>query len=971
MSRLQTANLSARLGDAPWNRRAVSRLLSWIVTLCIAAPAVAYDGTPPASLEPARDNFLHGRYDEALAYLDHADRAKNLGAVCSAAYIERMRGKPTSAIERLETLADKGKNDPQWQAEMALALIDIGRSEDALRHGQAAVRADGESLSAQWALGQVYEARGDIQSAIRAYSIFDFKMTDEALPNTPEALTLLGRGFYRYTILTQTNLVARIRHLLREVYQEAFDYLDKDYWPARLAAAHLLADRDNQDDARAEFEAVLAINPNVPDALVGIGRTFLADWRFEELEEKANAALVIDAEHVGARLLLAQSRMVERRFAEAKELAEKALQRNPESTEALGLLAAAEDRLGNEARIEELLQRCKRFNQRPGAFYLEVGKAFSAARQYEPAAQWLKRAAEAWHWHPIPQVELGLLYLESGREAEARPVLEKAFALDSFNERTYRVLDLLDRLEKFDTHETDHFVFKFKKGDDRIAVEYMADMLESCYGELVTKYGIDLKQKTIIEIFPSHDGFSLRIAHRGFIATIGACTGPVIAMLTPRGQPPFGHYNWADVLRHEFVHTVTLAATQNRIPHWMTEGLAVLEEPGPRSWGRMDMLTTATRREKLFTLENIVWGFWRPPFPGARAQAYAQSEWMMEYIIERFGGDKVGALLKAFDKGQTQEAAFRDVLDVETTTFDKDFAVWALKQVDSWGLPWMQEEDVEPLRKQCERGAPSAELLGRLARAEFVIGESERALIAAQTCLAKEAGNLLALEVTSRLFIMRMLAATEEVERATLLQSATPFIRRWKRQAPDNALALKYMAYVEQGNNQLPEAIVLLKKYQARHPLDPDSYRRLAAIYTRRDDKEALRDNLQKLLSITREDLQLCGRLAKLQLEAAQWEDAIVTLELALQIDPFNAEIHGALADAYAAVNRLDAALREYETVTKLAPTEALGFEGMADMYSRKGDAESARRYRERAAALGGKQQADPIDDKNRVPAFQ
>ena len=39
-----------------------------------------------------------------------------------------------------------------------------------------------------------------------------------------------------------------------------------------------------------------------------------------------------------------------------------------------------------------------------------------------------------------------------------------------------------------------------------------------------------------------------------------------------------GTFNWAQVLRHEYTHTVTLGATDNRIAHWMTEGLAVLEE---------------------------------------------------------------------------------------------------------------------------------------------------------------------------------------------------------------------------------------------------------------------------------------------------------------------------------------------------------------------------------------------------------
>lgn len=948
-------------------------LQSALVALLLLMPSLAraFDSTPTTALKPARDHFLHGRYESALEFLDEGGRKDQLSTVCYAAYIERVRGNPAAAVDRLKVIERKGKSSAQWQAEMALALLDLGQSTQALTHAQAAVRADSESLYAQWALGQVNEQRGQIQAAIRAYSIFDFKMTEEALPETPEALTLLGNGFYRYTLLTQTNLVARVRHLLREVYQEAFDYLDKDYWPARLAAAQLLADRDNQDDARGEFEAVLDVNPNVPDALVGIGRTFLADWRFEEVEEKANAALAIDATHIGALLLLGECRMVERRFDEAKQLAERARTRNSESIAALGLLAAAEDRIGNEARVAELLAVVMQTNEQPGAFYLAVGKALSAARQYQQAADWLERATRAWPWHPAPLVELGLLYLESGREAEARPVLEKAFALDSFNERTYQVLDLLDRLEKFDMLETDHFVLKFSKGGDRVAMPYMAELLEACYRELVDKYDIQLDQKTIIEIFPSHDGFSLRIAHRGFIATIGACTGPVIAMLTPRGQPPFGHYNWADVLRHEFAHTVTLAATQNRIPHWMTEGLAVLEEPGPRSWHRMDLLTTATRRGKLFTLENIVWGFWRPPFPGARAQAYAQSEWMMEYIIERYGAEKVGALLKAFDAGKTQDEAFLQVLAIETTAFDRAFEEWAQGQVKQWGLPWMEEEAVEPLREQCQKEDASAALWGRLARAEFAKGENDKALAAAEACLKQDDANLLALEVAARVFVLQMLANSELAEREAILRKATPYIRKWRRVAPDSALATKYMAYVEQNDNQLPEAIKLFKQYQEKHPLDPDSYRRLAAIYTRRDDQTALRQVLQKLLSFTRDDLRLCGQVSKMQLEAGQWDEAISTLSLAIQIDPFDANIHGALADAYAAANRVDDALREYEVVTQLAPQEALGFEGMADMYQRKGDAKAALHHRERAAALGGQSADEPGDSKKRIPAFQ
>jgi hypothetical protein len=39
-------------------------------------------------------------------------------------------------------------------------------------------------------------------------------------------------------------------------------------------------------------------------------------------------------------------------------------------------------------------------------------------------------------------------------------------------------------------------------------------------------------------------------------------------MVAPRkGEVTMGPFNWATVLRHEYTHTITLAATDNRIPH--------------------------------------------------------------------------------------------------------------------------------------------------------------------------------------------------------------------------------------------------------------------------------------------------------------------------------------------------------------------------------------------------------------------
>ena len=80
-------------------------------------------------------------------------------------------------------------------------------------------------------------------------------------------------------------------------------------------------------------------------------------------------------------------------------------------------------------------------------------------------------------------------------------------------------------------------------------------------------------------------------------------------MVSPRDDPEtMGAYDYARVLRHEYVHTITLGLTGNRIWHWMTEGLAVRVEhaddgttgPVPPRQAYLELLTEAALNGGLF-----------------------------------------------------------------------------------------------------------------------------------------------------------------------------------------------------------------------------------------------------------------------------------------------------------------------------------------------------------------------------------
>jgi cellulose synthase operon protein C len=159
------------------------------------------------------------------------------------------------------------------------------------------------------------------------------------------------------------------------------------------------------------------------------------------------------------------------------------------------------------------------------------------------------------------------------------------------------------------------------------------------------------------------------------------------------------------VLRHEFTHTVTLSATDNRIGHWMTEGLAVAEENIPLRWEWIPLLHNAVKNKQLFTLDNITWAFVRPRKPTDRSLAYAESYWICTYIREKWGQDAPLRMMDLFKAGKSQADVFQQALNISTTDFTRDFFAWTDAQVASWGY------DEESSRKYDELVEKADELV--------------------------------------------------------------------------------------------------------------------------------------------------------------------------------------------------------------------------------------------------------------------
>ena len=659
-------------------------------------------------LDKARLQAFRGRYKTALITLQKVTQGDAAEIALVKAHALSSIGRKIEAIETLSNAAVAA--NVRVQAERARITGEMGKLPEAIAQLKALVEKQPDSLVARFYLGAMSERVGDLDTARDAYgwihnAYFEqwqglgAKQFEDA-----EQVTLMGRAFDRYAMLTgaYANNVELHNQILK-VFVQAYDIIDRDYWPAHLAAAEYFMSHANPKEAEKELEAALTGNPNDFRAHVLLGAIALDSWNFDAVDEAIANMRDIDRGCVEADVLEARSLLLQRRPVDAESPANRVLAKQPDNIEALGLLAAAYALQLRENECNELLKKIEAMDPDNATAYLDIADELSSMRQYPRAEQMYQVAIDRAPWWMAPRNGLGLLLTQSGDEEKAKEVLEAAYSLDPFNFRTTNYIILLDKLAKMARRESDHFVVCYDDQKDPLLGDYVNEYLEGIHGEVAGAFKHEPKVKTYIEIFPTHDAFSVRTTGSPWIGTVGASTGRVIALVSPRrGAKTMGPFNWAQVLRHEYTHTVTLSATDNRIGHWMTEGLAVYQEHSPLKWEWVPMLYQAVTKKQLFSMDDITWAFVRPKRPQDRSLAYAQSYWICKYIEEKWGHDAILEMMAQFKEGKTQDRVFLDVLKTSTSAFSEEFFAWTEKQVEGWGYDPETTKRYNALVKEAE-----------------------------------------------------------------------------------------------------------------------------------------------------------------------------------------------------------------------------------------------------------------------------
>jgi cellulose synthase operon protein C len=847
-----------------------------------------------SAVEAGMEKLRRGEYEEAIAMF--------------RALVEREPDRDPHAIPRSQEMLQQARAVEG----MITALVETGRYEEAEKVAlgflaQASSLEERQRARVWMVLGEVYAVTGRYPEALEALD--RARASGEILRasvRTGMILWQMGRieeARALFQRLHQRALVSELRsaedltwmaralvyldrpHEANDLYAEAIER-DPSFLEAYLQAGDLFIEKYNYAEAAGFFRDALRINPRCARAHVGLARSARIEGGAEAFAHVQRALAVnprLSEAHDLAAALLLEVGEIEA----AERHLEQALRVNPHSLSTRAYRAVAFYLQDRRADLEEEIRRVQSVNPRPGEVYAVLAEFAALNRRYLEAVHFAQKAVELSPWLWRAWATLGLNLLRVGREAEGREVLERAFAGDPFNVWVKNTLDLLDRLRGYSETATEHFLIRAAPSESPVLAPLVAEVLERAYAQLTERYQFHPEGPIIVELFPNHEDFAVKTIGLPGLGALGACFGRVIAMDSPSARPP-GSFNWASTVWHEFAHVITLQATASRIPRWLSEGISVYEErraqPG---WGQQWTLdfVRAFGEGRFVPLRHLEAAFLRPSSPQALSLAYFQASLIVEFIVERFGLERLRLLLTLYRQGGRTEDVFPKALGLTVEELERLFHERVAQEI---GPYWAR--------------------LDRSLLAREDVSEEEL-----REALARHPENVIA-----HLRLGRLYRARGEMERAlTHLREAVrlfPFAT-----GPGNAYEELAAILEERGDEA--EALQVLREWVAREETNREGQWRILRLALKLGRMESAEEALEALLALQPLDRDVHRQIGELSLQRNRPERAVRAFSAVLHLNPPDrAEAHYHLAQALLAKGALAEARREVLRALEIAP---------------------------------------------------
>ena len=722
------------------------------------------------------------------------------------------------AYEEVLKAVPKETDDPAWPLVQSEALGALGRWKEAKVVIEKALERFNNDIELRFALYRATHQSGQ---------------GDEARQRLDELDRLAGSREWAYRLPAQRVVLGRIALLVggdpKKVLDLFYDPTRKDHPEFRgtwIASGELALEKNDFALAAKTFGSAARRFPEDPDVWFGVARAYEPSDTAQSVAA-IQKTLEFNPHHVGAHLLLAEHHIDAERYADADVAIAEALKTNPTSPEAHALRAVLANLRGDEkgeraARTEAL----KTWPKNPAVPHL-IGRKLSQKYRFAEGAA-LQREALQFDGTYLPaKGQLANDLLRLGEDVEGWKLAEEVQQADPYDVIAFNLVTLHDAIKGFRALESEHFTVRMEPHEAEVYGERVIALLERAHATLTQKYGLPLRQKTTVEIFNDQKDFAIRtFGLPGGAGYLGVCFGRVITANSPAARPG-STSSWEAILWHEFCHVVTLTLTKNKMPRWLSEGISVYEERQQRgSWGEQmkpRYRAMILNDEEFTPVSQLSAAFMRPKTPVHLGFAYYESSLVVQWLVEKWGLDKMKDLLADLARGTEINAALaKHFAPIEQ--LDDQFAGHARALANAVGP---QVDWTKPKAAELRTTESTAKVLAeKPANYDAVLKYAEHLLDAGQWAEAKKP-----LEKLIELYpeqrdpdgAYAMLAKAQRELGESDAEVAT--LTRLAELTPEATGAFTRLAQIFSARKDWPKVLDYAARFQAVNPLAPDSHR--------------------------------------------------------------------------------------------------------------------------------------------------
>jgi len=521
--------------------------------------------------------------------------------------------------------------------------------------------------------------------------------------------------------------------------------------------------------------------------------------------------------------------------------------------------------------------------------------------------------------------------MRTGEDDEASPVLDEAFRLDAFNVWVYNLRQMVKRDRReyvgVDTRRLALRVWE----KDRPTLGAMA---ENVVDELLEKaeamFGYTIPRTVKLSYLKSQPDFSARITGLPGLAASVAAFGPFVAVLSPFGARTAGmRFDWQSTTLHELAHSVTLLASNYRLPRWLGEGMSVYAEGAIETdWDiPLKTLVASGNLPDLATWNRM---FNRPEHGWQVPASYHAAGRFVEWLVEDFGADTLPKLLQRFAAGDDTDVAFLAVMGKTIPELNAWFHARLVPYAETIDLPPLGNPGSRAeLEKRLAENPDDNDAAVRLLRiyqhadrrkvasfAEELFARVKEAESSADRTLRDEAAVVFASATLMKLDA-RILAALEELQEgsaeAAVKKNADEALAILDAGGDEGRWAFVYflrgvvkgrMGDAAGAEADWRRAVERHPRFVQRHPLFGNPYRLLVKRLVAEEKTAEAADFLEQYARTARSDVAAWRELAALRETLGDGARAAEAYARATAVDPYRREDYEALERLYRAAGR-------------------------------------------------------------------